>query len=151
MTISGAQPNSPVTTDGSMPGVHYGSTPFGFTDSNGGWGRSGVVGNGDVGDWAENWYVGGSLVGTANFTVTNTPNVVPVVVTPVIPLNQTSGSNPTGDSTNTTNSSAFTLFGDSSPTVSLPVVGSVGEYTALGVAALLVMGFMFMSKGERHG
>lgn len=149
ITIRGASPNLQVSSRGIMPGNKSYYTPFGVTDANGNFTLSGTINSGDVGSWQEDWYVSSVKSGSLSFTVLPTPATVTVTqssqTTP-----QASGAQ-TGNVTNTnqvsspaTNQTVFGLFGDTSPVL----FGVVNEYTALGIAAALVVGFM-MVKGGR--
>jgi hypothetical protein len=143
ITIRGASPGLQVSASGMMQGRSFNSI-FGVTDANGNFTLSGTIGIGDVGDWQEDWYVSSVKSGSANFTVV--PKPVAHVVT------QSSQTTPlTQNVTNTdqtaspaSTQSVFGLFGDTSPVL----FGVVNEYTALGIAAALVVGFMVM-KGRR--
>ena len=134
ITINNSTPNAKVTADGMMKGANFSGTSFGSTDGNGNWTLSGTVGSGDVGYWQENWNVNGLRVGSVSFQVaTPTLQAAPVVTTP----SQSPVTNPTSQSTNTTNGvPTTTVFGTSIPDVTLPVVGQVSMLTVLGVAAV---------------
>lgn len=74
--ISGATPGGQVQGGGGNNGVNT-STPYGPTDSNGNWERSGTFSANDVGQWQETWSVGGVPSGSFGFTVNpGTPAVV---------------------------------------------------------------------------
>jgi hypothetical protein len=62
-------PNSPVTITGSQNGVDFGTVNVGSTDSNGVFMLSGTEGPDAVGQWIENWSIGGQLVATFQFIV----------------------------------------------------------------------------------
>jgi len=144
MQISGATPNSPVTISASQNGQSMGTSNFGSTDANGNWSLSGQFGAGNVGIWVESIMVGGSVVGSLNFTVTQ-------VTTPA----QTIAANPTGGSTNTTNTGAAVVTPSSGCDLSFSwdsscIGGIIGDVTAIGVLGILaVMFFMSGREGRR--
>ena len=143
VNISNATPGGLVTVTS-----QGNTTPMGYIDANGNWGKTGIFSDSDIGiRWNEVWNVGSTTVGTVNFIVSQpTP-------TPVIPSSQSTGTtNQTpvsapGSNVTPTNLTSFDLFGDTSTPITVGGV-SVGEYTALGLIGALVIGFMFM-KG-RH-
>src|ERR1035437_5991510 len=138
VTMNGHKDNGPIYN----PGVYN-------TDANGNFTLSGTVGVGDIGSWQETWYVNGIKSGSISFVVAPAPAWDTVTqssqVTP-----QASGMQ-TGNVTNTTqdtsgvspasNQTVFGLFGDKSPVL----FGVVNEYTALGIAAAVVL-FMMTSR-----
>jgi hypothetical protein len=75
--IQGAKPNSPVAVTGNGSAATYGTnitTPMGTTDSSGNWALSGSIDSSQIGQWYENWSVGGQSVGSFSFTVQAAPS-----------------------------------------------------------------------------
>jgi hypothetical protein len=68
VSITGGQPNTPVTVKGGQNG-NNGSQVTGNTDGSGAYSLSGKVGDSEIGTWAEQWYVGSTLAGKINFDV----------------------------------------------------------------------------------
>ncbi|HLJ76890.1 MAG TPA: hypothetical protein VKT75_05730 [Acidobacteriaceae bacterium] len=62
-------PNSEVTITGTQNGNDFGTANVGQTDSQGNFTLSGVEGPDAVGQWVENWFIGGQLVATFMFIV----------------------------------------------------------------------------------
>jgi hypothetical protein len=157
ISIGGARANSPVTSYGNSNGVSYGPTNFGNTDSGGNWSKSGTITNNEIGGWVENWAVGGQNLGLVQFVVRATPPAntpaTPDVSHTVTQSNSDKNPTVTQPQTNTTNKTAssggtFDLFGDTSTPIDLGVF-QIGTYTALGLAAAVVVGVMMMSRGRR--
>ena len=123
---------------------------MGRPDGAGNWSLSGTIDPSLVGGWTENWMVGGQSVGVISFTVLNGQPTTQSQQT----ANQT-GASPTTNLTNTiapsspaTVPSIFDLFGDTSTPIMIGSSFGIGEYTALGVVAVLALGFM-MASGHR--
>jgi hypothetical protein len=107
VSITGATPNSPVTVVGTANTGPFGTTTMGTTDSAGNFSKSGTLGTGDVGNWGEQWSVGGLPSGTVSFSVQPisvaapsggatplpTSGTTPPVLTPVVtaPAGTTAG------------------------------------------------------------
>jgi hypothetical protein len=91
ITITGA-PNSPVYVGGSQNGVNFATYQIGSTDSSGKYSLSGTMGQANIGQWFEDWYVGGTvsgntvyqgdLAGSVNFSVAAAPATTPPTTTP---------------------------------------------------------------------
>ena len=151
ITIKGATPGAIVRSSGVMQGKSY-NTPFGVIDANGNFTLSGTLTSSNIGNWLEGWYVNEVNVGNIGFAVLTTPPTV--VVTQSSQTTPQASGTQTGNVTNTTqdtsgtstasNQTVFGLFGDTSPVL----FGVVNEYTALGIAAALVVGFMMMKGGR---
>lgn len=147
ITITGAMPNSAVTVNGTKNGGSFGVVAEGATDSSGNFSKSATVGSGDIGTWQEVWSVGSTNVGAIMFSVVQSSGTTP-------PSQASSGAIVTTGSGGTTNvntptsASVFDLFGDTSAPIS---IGSfqIGEYTALGLVAVVVVGLMMFSGGRR--
>jgi hypothetical protein len=123
--ISGATPNSPVAVTGNGSAATYGTnitTPMGTTDSSGNWALSGSIDSTQIGQWYENWSVGGQSVGSFTFTVQAAP----------------SGSEATGGTTSV--SSTGNWLTDS-------MFGGIPNWGLLAGAA--VAAFAFSSGGKR--
>ena len=156
ITITGASPNTNVLVSGTGPGGSFSGTVEGVTDSVGNFTKSGIPGVSTIGAWQESWSVGGYSFPMLSFTVAPAAVVTQSSVT-------TGGNVNTGQqatSTGTTNTTAaggaaaqptvFGLFGDTSAPITIPgTTMQVDEYTALGIAEALVLGFMFMGGGRR--
>jgi hypothetical protein len=68
VSIQGASPNIQVSVKGGKDGA-VSQTSMGTTDANGNFSVSGTFGSGEIGNWAEQWYVGSVLSGSFSFTV----------------------------------------------------------------------------------
>jgi len=82
VSITGASPNMPVTVSGSMPSGAFSGSAMGSTDGAGNFSKAGAVSAADIGNWAENWAVGGVSSGAVSFSVSAKPAPVPGVVLP---------------------------------------------------------------------
>jgi hypothetical protein len=123
--ISGATPNSPVAVTGNGSAATYGTnitTPMGTTDSSGNWALSGSIDSTQIGQWYENWSVGGQSVGSFSFTVQAAP----------------SGSQTTGGTASV--SSTGNWLTDS-------MIGGIPNWGLLAAAGVAV--FAFSSGGKR--
>ena len=151
ISITGAQPNSPVTTSGVDPGHSFSNQAFGQTDGAGNWSLSGTIDPSLVGGWTENWMVGGQSVGVISFTV--------LAGQPTTQSQSTANQTGASTTTNLTNTvapsspstvpSIFDLFGDTSTPIMIGTGFGIGEYTALGLVAVLALGMMAM--GSHRG
>ena len=150
LTIRNAIPKSPVIVRGSFKNSS-GTTILngieGTTDSGGNFTMSATINSSHIGQWSEDWYINSTLKQHIDFVVqaqTQTTSAPPANVPP------SQNVPPTGQQ-QVTNTTAFKLFGNE-PTITLPVVGSVGEYTAL-VAALgiaFVISMMASGSGRKY-
>lgn len=68
LSISGASPNQPVVVAGGQNGSSA-TTQMGVTDQNGNWSTSGTMDTSTIGQWSEDWRVGGVRVAQFGFTV----------------------------------------------------------------------------------
>lgn len=69
ISISGGKPGDIVSATSSQNGTNNGSQNFGKIDSSGNFSLSGVFGASTIGNWTEQWSVGGKVIGNANFTI----------------------------------------------------------------------------------
>ena len=127
--ISGATPNSPVAVTGNGSAATYGTnitTPMGTTDSSGNWALSGSIDSSQIGQWYENWSVGGQSVGSFSFTVQATP------------AGSSSGSSSSSSSGSSTSVSASWFTDDS-------LISGVPNWTLIAAAAAVAV-FAFGGK-----
>jgi hypothetical protein len=131
ITISGAPANAVVKEH---------TTPFGNTDVNGNWSKSGTFTNDVVGNWQEVWSVGGVVVGNWNFNVLPGP-----------PPNQ---QNTTGQMANQTGqmASGASALGTDTTGISDILTGSIlgGVPNWILLAGVLGVGLIVMS-GDSGG
>jgi hypothetical protein len=73
ITITGGAPNAAVTVSGSDPAGSYVGTSMGKTDANGNFTLSGTIDASQLGNWSEQWSVGGASAGTISFSVKSAP------------------------------------------------------------------------------
>jgi len=131
--ISGAAPNSPVAVTGNGSAATYGTnitTPMGTTDSSGNWALSGSIDSSQIGQWYENWSVGGQSVGSFSFTVQASPSS-----TTGTGVQYTASPSPTAVAASTGNWLTDSMF------------GGIPNWGQLAAAAVAV--FAFSSGGRR--
>lgn len=142
-------PNSPVSSTASQNGATSTSS-YGTTDGNGQFSLSGTMGAGAMGNWTEQWSVGGVPAPTLGFTVTapspgatGSSSANPFAGGPVNPIADSTsvvaGSNALVPAAP---SSCFSLFSGET------CYGPVGGETGLAIGAALLVLFM-MTRGRR--
>lgn len=126
ITVHGA-PNQPVDVDGIHPDGTPARNTMGTTSSAGDFVLQGTIDSSAIGNWQEQWFVGGQSVGSINFTVT------------AAAPNSTGGGGVTpplgGTITNTGGGGGGVDIGSL-------LSGDNGKYALLGVGLLLAMSFM---------
>jgi hypothetical protein len=156
--------NLPITANSTINGTSTGPSNMGNTGPSGIFVLRGVMDNSTVGNWVENWSVPSGkysdwipISAALNTTIRFSVRAKTAVTQSSQTTPQASGTQ-TGNSTNTTQNTGgggsgtstassqtvFGLFGDTSPVL----FGVVNEYTALGIAAALVVGFMMVKSGR---